>query len=265
MKVSRTAASDRTARSKPPAKPPVRRRAKSSRENDEGMSRAAIIRCAIDLARSESIDEVSMVRVAREMGVAAGLIHYYMGSRDDLLSAVLNHVFQERVANLPALTGDWRGDLEAACRSTLRTLANWPGVANYIATRNRFRLFQRVGDGEADYGLAYFDRIGQIFRQGGFSAEQAALAYDMTMMFVTSLGVEYANHQAPRDHRDFIVGYVSQFDPQDIPGATFLVDPFSQIDNDARLNAGMTLLLDGFESWLPAAGKPRRRSARKSA
>ena len=249
MKVPRIASSPAPAAQ---PKPPVRRRPKS-RQADEGMSRAAIIRCAVALARKESLAEVSMVRVAREMGVAAGLIHYYMGSRDDLLSAVLNHVFQERVANLPALTGDWRKDLDAACRSTLKTLANWPGVANYIATQNRFRLFQRVADGEADYGLAYFDRIGRIFRQGGFSAEQAALAYDMTMMFVTSLGVEYANHQAPGEHRDFILGYVSQFDGEDIPGATYLVDPFARIDNDMRLDAGMKLLLNGFESWLRTA------------
>ncbi|QBR01178.1 TetR/AcrR family transcriptional regulator [Paraburkholderia pallida] len=230
------------------------------------LSRDAVIRRAIELAQKESISEVSMVRVAREMGVAPGLVHYYVGSKDDLLSAVLNAAFKERVNALPPVTGDWRVDLEGVCRSVLKTLARWPGVANYIATQNRFRLFQRVQPGETDYGLAYFDHLGRILEHAGFNPAQAALAYDLTMMFVTSISVEIANRQAPGEHKDFIVGYVSQFDREDIPGATFLAEPFTKIDSEKRLDAGLKLMLDGFETWLanPPADTPARRKTRRS-
>jgi len=197
-----------------------------------------------------------MVRVAREMSVAPGLIHYYVGSKDDLLSAVLNAAFRERVAALPIVTGNWRVDLDGVCRSTLETLARWPGVANYIATENRFRLLQRVQPGETDYGLAYFDHLGRIFEQANFEPAQAALAYDLTMMFMTSISVEFANRQAPDEHKDFIVGYVSRFDRETIPGAAFLVRPFASIDSNTRLDAGLKLLLDGFAAWLGGTTRP---------
>jgi AcrR family transcriptional regulator len=230
------------------------------------LSRDAFIRCAIELAQKESIAEVSMVRVAREMGVAPGLVHYYLGSKDDLLSAVLNAAFRERMQALPAVRGNWRIDLEGVCRATLKTLARWPGVAHYIATQNRFRLFQRVQPGETDYGLAYFDHLGRILEHGGFTPTQAALAYDLTMMFVTSISVEFANRQAPGEHKNFILGYVSQFDQASIPGAAFLVAPFAKIDSERRLDAGLALLLDGFETWLanPSPDMPMRRNARRS-
>jgi AcrR family transcriptional regulator len=230
------------------------------------LSRDAVIRSAIELAQRESISEVSMVRVAREMGVAPGLVHYYLGSKDDLLSAVLNAAFKERVLALPPVTGDWRVDLEGVCRSTLETLARWPGVANYIATQNRFRLFQRVQPGETDYGLAYFDHLGRILKNAGFTPAQAALAFDLTMMFVTSISAEIANRQAPGEHKDFIVGYVSHFDRKDIPGATFLAEPFAKIDSERRLGAGLRLMLDGFETWLanPQSDPLGRRKTRRA-
>ena len=205
-----------------------------------------------------------MVRVAREMGVAPGLVHYYVGSKDDLLSAVLNAAFQERVMALPPVTGDWRVDLEGVCRSTLKTLARWPGVANYIATENRFRLFQRVQPDETDYGLAYFDHLGRILEHAGFTPTQAALAYDLAMMFLTSISVEFANRQAPGEHKDFITGYVSRFDRKDVPGAAFLVAPFAKIDSETRLDAGLKLMMDGFETWLAKPASANARSRRRS-
>ncbi|MGC3984008.1 MAG: TetR/AcrR family transcriptional regulator C-terminal domain-containing protein [Pseudorhodoferax sp.] len=243
---------------------PARRRAgRRPRSDAPGgeLSRDAVIRCAIDLAQRASIAEVSMVRVAREMDVAPGLIHYYVGSKDDLLSAVLNVAFRERVLALPPVTGDWRADLEGVCRSWLATLARWPGSANYFATHNRFRLFQRVAAGEIDYGLVFFDHVGRILQNAGFTSAQAALVFDLTAMFITSNSLEAANKQAPENHRDFIIDHVSRYERKDVPGATFLVGPFTKIGDEKRLSTGLKLLLDGFEGWLkppPDTRAPRR-------
>jgi len=217
---------------------------------DNGLSREAVIECALGLARNASISEVSMVRVAREMGVAPGLVHYYVGSKDDLLSAVLNAIFRERVLALPPVTGDWRVDLEGTCRSMLDTLARWPGSAHYFAMHNRFRLFQRVPSGETDYGLAYFDHIGRILSGAGFTPAQAALVYDLTMVFMTSISLEFANRQAPDEHKEFISRYIARFDHKAIPGAHFLAGSFVKVSHEKRFNAGLKLLLDGFTSWL---------------
>ncbi|HSV68690.1 MAG TPA: TetR/AcrR family transcriptional regulator C-terminal domain-containing protein [Methylibium sp.] len=217
------------------------------------LSRDAVVQCAIGLARREPLTELSMVRVAREMAVAPGLIHYYIGSRDDLLSAVINFAFKERMEALPPLVGAWRTDLQTASRRVVEVTAAWPGLGTYILTNNRFRLFQRVEPGETDYGLTFFDHIGRILRDAGFTTAQAALAYHLLMLFISSISAEVEKRLAPGTHHDYIVGYVSRFEREALPGATYLVSSFAKLDTATTFEAGLQLLLDGFETWLPPA------------
>lgn len=237
------------------------RRPKGDGSGGPELSRDTVIQCAVTLAQSESIEEISIARLARELGVATGLIHYYIGNRGDLLSTVINTAIKDRLASLPPLVGDWRVDLLGVARSSLESYARWPGLANYIATQNRFRLFQRVQPGETDYGLAYFDHVGRIFQQGGFTQSQAALAYHLLMLFVTSMAAESAQHQAPAEHKDFILGYLSGFDRDSIPGASYIAGSFTELDNATTFDGGMQLLLTGFQDWL-ASNAPQRAQRR---
>jgi AcrR family transcriptional regulator len=214
------------------------------------LSREVVVQCAVTLVRKESIAELTMVRVARELDVAPGLIHYYIGNRDDLLSAVINTAFKQRMEALPALKNNWRTDLEGVARSIVKTLEQWPGLATYLGTHNRSRLFQRVTFDEVDYGLAFFDHLGSILKAAGFSKRQAALAYHLFMLFVMSIAVERDNRQAPGEHEDYIVNYVSGFDRDSIPGANYLVEPFAKIDSRKAFDTGLALLLDGLADWL---------------
>ncbi|MES2260390.1 MAG: TetR/AcrR family transcriptional regulator C-terminal domain-containing protein [Pseudomonadota bacterium] len=225
------------------------------------LSRIAVVQCAVALARKEPIAELSMVRVARELGVAPGLIHYYMGSRDDLVSAVINTMFRERMEALPATTNNWRTDLDGVARSAIKTLEQWPGLATYIGTHNRSRLFQRVTAGEVDYGLAFFDHVATILRDGGFTKQQAALAYHLLLLFVMSMAAERENRQAPGEHEAYIVNYVAGYERESIPGAAFIVEPFARLDSHTTFEAGLRLLMDGFEAWLVPPTRKRRGAA----
>lgn len=235
------------------------------------LSRAAVIDCAVRLAQRESIAELSMMRLARELGITPGLVHYYVGSRDELISAIINIAYRERVEALPQPSGDWRRDLEAVALISSRMMLRWKGVASYVATHNRNRLFQTLAAGETDWGLAFFDRVGRILQQGGFSAEQAAMAYHLLMLFLVGVGSADAHRQTPAQHRDFIRGYVGRPEADGHDGARFLVGPFTQIDTETTLRAGLALLLDGFAGWLrgegavsAAAGAPARTATRST-
>ena len=76
------------------------------------LSREHILVRATALAKIEPLGKISMVRLARELGVAPALIHYYIGSRDDLISGVANRYFKERVSRLQPLTDNWKKDLQ---------------------------------------------------------------------------------------------------------------------------------------------------------
>mgnify|MGYP003599046393 FL=1 len=229
----------------------VGRRPKSSQD----VSRAAMVECAVNIARTESLAEVSMVRIGKELGVAEGMVHYHLGSRDELISSVINAAFKERLERLPTPTGRWRTDLEQFAQSSLDTLERWPGLATYILTENKFRLFQRIQPGEVDYGLAYFDHIGRILKATGHSGPIGAMIYHLLLLFVTVIAAEKENRQAPHTHRDFISGYFKKFDQDSFPGAAYLAAPFSALDSATAYDAGIEILLDGFEKWIGLATK----------
>lgn len=232
----------------PNATAATRKRPGRRPKGDKDVSRDAMVECAIGIAQSESLTEVSMVRIGKELGVAAGMVHYHLGSRDELISAVINAAFKERLHQLPAISGEWRQDLEAFAHSSLATLERWPGLATYILTQNKFRLFQRVQPGETDYGLAYFDHIGRIIEHARLPQPFAAMAYHLLLLFITVIAAEKENHQAPQAHGDFIRSYLAN-SAHAYPGASFLGSHFVNVDSNATFESGLALLLDGFEAW----------------
>lgn len=233
------------------------------------LSRNVIIDRATQMAREMPLDQVSMVQLAKEFSVAPGLIHYYLGSRDDLISGVLNTYYRRRLEALPALTGDWRPDIEKIARISFSLAREMPGVSLYIASHNRFRLFQSVGPGEVDYGLALFNHTTSCFLQGGFSADQTALAYHLLAQYLLSSSVSAAGRQSPAEHSAFIRGKFDAAPDERYPAAKIVGKAFSELSADRAFDEGLRLLLNGFEQWLapsaavrdlaaPRAGKRKR-------
>ncbi|WP_284508076.1 TetR/AcrR family transcriptional regulator C-terminal domain-containing protein [Caballeronia sp. GAOx1] len=214
------------------------------------LSRNVIIERASEMARETPLDQVSMVQLAKEFGVAPGLIHYYLGSRDDLISGVLNSYYRRRLEALPALTGDWRPDVEKIARTSYALARDMPGVSLYIASHNRFRLFQSVGPGETDYGLALFNHTTSCFLQGGFSAQQTALAYHLLAQYLLSSSVSAAGRQSPAEHSAYIRGKFDAAPDDRYPAAKLVGKEFSELSADRAFDEGLRLLLDGFEQWL---------------
>lgn len=216
------------------------------------VTKEEIVRHAAQLAQREHFSEITMVRLGRELGVAPGLIHYFVGSRDELLSLVINSALKERAEGFPALTGDWRADLAAVLRQTLEMQLRWKGITTYVASHNKYRLFQNVSGDEQDYGVVFFDHIGRILKSGGFTAPKAAMAYHLLMLFLTAVASAHVNRQEPSAHREYILEHLSRFPAPKFAGSTFLAKDFTAIDTEKSFRQGLQILLDGIEGWLPA-------------
>jgi len=239
---------------KDPAQPlPKRagRRPKSEVTGESaGLSRQAILEHADKLAENETVDAITIARLARELGVSTGLIHYFFGSRDDLLAALLNERMSGFLQSLPAPTGHWRKDLEAYMRSTLTFKLKSKGVTSYLSEHNRHRMFHQVDSSEEDYGLANLDHIGRILQQGGFNAAQSAMIFHLAMLFLESVSMAAIRRQEPAVHKRFLMENFSKFDSNRYPGANFIMEEFSSIDTTKTFEQGLELLLDSFERWL---------------
>ncbi|QRQ83448.1 TetR/AcrR family transcriptional regulator C-terminal domain-containing protein [Cupriavidus oxalaticus] len=237
-------------------------RAESPIGTEPMLSRVTILQHAIQQAKTMPLDQISMVQLAKDFGVAPGLIHYYLGGRDQLVSGVLNDYYRQRIQRLPALTGDWRTDVEQIARLSFQVAVENPGVSMYVASHNRYRLFQDVQPGETDYGLEFFNRMTAALMQGGFSAEQVALGYHLLAQYLVAASMAEASRQLPAYHQAFIQNRLESVSAEQYPGARFVSKVFSHLTSDTAFEAGLRITLDGIEAW-PREGKGDVKPARK--
>ncbi|MDB5963581.1 MAG: TetR family transcriptional regulator [Polaromonas sp.] len=215
------------------------------------LSRELILDRATLLAKVEPLGDISMVGLARELGVAPTLIHYYIGSRDDLISGVANRYFKARFARLQPLTGNWKQDLEREATQSFEIGLEYGGVLRYMMSHNRFRLFQQVSEGETDYGMLYLDRMAGIFRSGGFSAQHAAIGYHLLSQYVMSSSYAEVSRQLPAFHEHYIRGQIQGQPARELEGARYFAEAFCTLDSATSFPEGLRLLLGSFEAWLP--------------
>lgn len=226
------------------------------------LSRVTILQHAIELTKTMPLDQISMVQLAKDFGVAPGLIHYYLGGRDQLVSGVLNDYYRQRTQRVPPLTGDWRADVERIARLSFQVAVENPGVSNYVASHNRYRLFQDVQPGETDYGLEFFNRMTSAIMQGGFSAEQVSLGYHLLAQYLVAASMAEASRQLPAYHQSFIEDKLGSVSAEQYPGARFVSSAFSRLSSDTAFEEGLRITLDGIAGWLRDAKPARKKSAR---
>ncbi|MGT2509394.1 TetR/AcrR family transcriptional regulator [Cupriavidus basilensis] len=212
------------------------------------LSRTTILQHAIQLTKSMSLDQISMVQLAKDFGVAPGLIHYYLGGRDQLISGVLNDYYRQRTLRVLPLTGDWRADVEKIARLSFQVALENPGVSNYVVSHNRHRLFQDVQPGETDYGLEFFNHMTSAIMQGGFSAEQVALGYHLLAQYLVAASMAEATRQLPVYHQAFIQGKLDSVSAEQYPGARFVSKEFCRLSSNVAFEMGLRITLNGIDS-----------------
>jgi AcrR family transcriptional regulator len=244
-------------------RPRGRPKREPSAEDRTGLTREVIIAKAAALTQSEPLTEISMVRLARDFGVAPGLIHYYVGSRDELVSGVLNLYFRDRVARMRAPTGDWREDLREIARTTMATMLQYRGVAAYISSHNRYRLFQKVLPGETDYGLEFFNIFAATLQRGGLSPKTAATGYHLIMQYLVSCSMIEIGRQMPGEHRAFIRQRLAGLEAEKYSGALYIAAEFSQLNFAETFEVGLDFLISGLEKLDGGAQAELRHSSGK--
>lgn len=213
------------------------------------ISRAQIIERAVELTKVEPLEELSIVGLARDFGVASSLIHYYVGSRDGLISGVVNEYFKHRVERLAALSGQWRKDIEKHARLSYDLMVEYGGVLRYVMAHNRFRLFQQVEPGQTDYGLVYLNRVAEIFRNGGYSPEHTAMGYHLLAQYTMTAAYAEVSRQLPALHAKFIRKRIESVSSEEYAAAHYMLTPFTELNASKAFETGLKMLLDSMEDW----------------
>ena len=128
------------------------------------MSRERVLRVAIDFADANGIESLSMRKLARELGVEAMTLYYYVANKNDLLEGMADLVAEE--IELPPDDVDWR-------EATRRRAAS----AHTVLVRHHWAspVWMRVMIGPAR--MRYMDSALGVYRRAGLSPASTELAF----------------------------------------------------------------------------------------
>jgi AcrR family transcriptional regulator len=107
-----------------------------------GLSRDRIVEAAIALVGREGLGELSMRRLAADLGAGTMSIYNHVASKEDLLDAMVEHVVADvRVSNSP----DWREVVTTWATDTRRTLLDHRPLIPLVVAPGRVEHVGRVG------------------------------------------------------------------------------------------------------------------------
>lgn len=220
------------------------------------LSRAQIVRAAMELLDAEGLDALSMRRLGARLGSGTTSIYWHVANKDELLELVLDEVYGEFTILDPRET-TWRNAASSFAYGIRQALFGHPWVISFIGTTpaigpNAMRMMSGL---VATFGQAGFRGLDQDH------AASTLLAYVLgvtapelswrSMRERTGLSSNELNaslhpmvEKAAADHPELAARY-AEFRNVDVDTARALNFEF-----------GLTCFLDGLEARLNRAASP---------
>jgi len=219
-------------------------RAKRSRARTP-LSRERVLRAAVALADERGADELTMRKLAKELGVEAMSLYNHVASKTDLLDGMVDIVFSE--IDVPAATGDWKAELRKRAVSTRAAL-------------NRHRWAIGEMEGRTTHGpnnLRLHDAVLGCLRAAGFSIAMTVRAMSVQDAYIYGFALQQADMssetpedfaaEAQRQMRDYASALA------DYPHLVEVVGGYvaqAGYDYDAEFLFGLDVILDRLEQLL---------------
>jgi AcrR family transcriptional regulator len=131
---------------------------------DAGLSKRRVVGEAIRLADGEGVDGLSMRRLAVALDAGAMSLYHYVASKDELLDAMVDVVFEE--IELPSDDADWQAAIRGRAVSARQVLARHRWAIGLMDSR--------TSPGPAN--LRHHEAVTACLRRAGFSALSATHA-----------------------------------------------------------------------------------------
>jgi AcrR family transcriptional regulator len=189
------------------------RRSVSAREqrqvaSDQGLSKQRVVAEAIRIADHEGVHGLSMRRLAGELGSGAMSLYHYVASKDELLDAMIDIVFEE--IELPPEGTDWQVAMRRRASSARQVLARHPWAISLMESR--------TSPGPAN--LRHREAVTACLRKAGFSVVMTTHANWLLDSYVYGFALEESS--LPFDTADELTVmtedvYLPQLPPDQFP------------------------------------------------
>jgi AcrR family transcriptional regulator len=153
------------------------------------LSRDRVLRVAIALADERGVAELTMRKLAKELGVEAMSLYNHVANKDDLLDGMIDLVFGE--IEPPAAGGDWKAELRKRAVSTREALLRHPWAVG--------EMEGRTNHGTAN--LRVHDAVLGCLRAAGFSVEMTIHAMSIQDAYIYGFALQQTDmsSETPED------------------------------------------------------------------
>ena len=221
-----------------------------------GLSRALVVRAALDLIDEDGLQNVSMRAVGQRLGVGAMALYRYVSGREDLLEAVVASLVSGLREDLdPQLTGTWQGYLQTLAHAVRRVAVEHAAAFPLIATRHPAAPWLRPPLRSVDLVEDFLT----VLSGHGFTDQQVADAYRAFSSFLlghlllesAARGADTAPVEEPFDEGDAQIPHRDGLrDLADTPTTRRLRPLLSEDRSDEEFEVGLETLLDRLEMVL---------------
>ncbi|WP_374976481.1 TetR/AcrR family transcriptional regulator [Microbacterium trichothecenolyticum] len=176
--------------------------------SDAGLSKQRVVVEAIRLADRDGVDGLSMRRLAGTLGAGAMSLYHYVASKDELLDAMIDVMFDE--IELPPEGTDWQAAMRQRAVSARQVLARHPWANGLMESR--------TSPGPAN--LRHHEAVTACLRRAGFSPLMATHANWLLDSYVYGFALQAAG--LPFDTADELADmaedvYLPQLPPEEFP------------------------------------------------
>jgi AcrR family transcriptional regulator len=210
------------------------------------LTRERVLRGAIALADERGAHELTMRKLAKELGVEAMSLYNHVANKTDLLDGMIEIVFSE--IDAPAAGGDWKVELRKRAVSTRQAL-------------NRHRWAIGEMEGRTDHGpnnLRLHDAVLGCLRAAGFSIEMTVHGMSVQDAYIYGFALQQSD-MTPETPEDFAaVAQQQMIDYADAlseyPHLVEVVGGYvakAGYDYETEFLFGLDLILDRLEQLLP--------------
>ena len=202
------------------------------------LDRERILVTALALLDADGLAQLSMRRLAAELGVEAMSLYNHVPSKAALLEGVAELILAEIELPGPEVT-DWRERLRGGARSLRRVALAHPDAVMLL-------LAQPL---QSPQSLRPIELALQTLRSAGFDDQATVYAFHTLIGFVFGQVLQELHGPFARpDGRPALPGDLA---PEQFPALCALCDLAAGRDLEAEFEFGLTAVLDGLAGMLP--------------
>src|ERR671930_50490 len=159
---------------------PSARRSRRERPAKAALSREAIIAAALEVAREEGIDALSMRRLAQALDTGPASLYVYVANRDELWELLFDAAIAA-VETEPTDPARWREQLHALAARAVEVMAlDYPGIARLAMSHIP----------SSENSLRVAESMLSLLKAGGVEDQAAAYAVDLLGTYINAIAYE---------------------------------------------------------------------------